>query len=126
MSFVNTPQMPVIADEEFYHSFNEVSAVQDSLLDYTDKKFALVTIPIERVKIGSHPIVMSDEDIEDNGDVEYIEDLIESVKEIGDDPFPPSVVVDCGDHYEWLDGQHRMTALWRAGVTETTAYVRQR
>lgn len=126
MSSVNAHQMPIIADEEFYHSFNEVSAVQDSLLDHTDKKFALVTIPLDKVKIGSHPVVMSDDDIENNGDVEYVEELTETVKEIDDDPFPPSVVIDCGDHYEWLDGQHRMTALWRAGITETQAYVRQR
>ena len=116
--------MPIIAAEEFTYTFDQVAATQDSMIDRIDAKFALVTIPIELVRINeTTPVMMTDEEIEENEDAEYMDDLIEAVREAGEDPFPPSVVIQRGDHYEWIDGQHRMTALYRAGFTETKAFV---
>lgn len=120
----STLTMPIITDEEFIHTFDEVADVQDSLMDRVDTKFALVRIPIERVFIKENMhVAMSDEDLEENDDTEYMEGLVAAVHREGNDLFTPSVVIERDGYYEWIDGQHRMTALTRAGVLTTMAYV---
>lgn len=116
--------MTSIPADAFIYSFDDVAATQDSMMDRTDAKYALVRIPIERVFINENThVAMDDEELEENDDTEYMEDLVAAVQAEGADVFPPSVVIERDGFYEWIDGQHRMTALVRAGVETTMAYV---
>jgi len=91
-----------------------------------EKAFTLKRISISDViDYKGNPIEMTEEMIKANNDSEYIESLVNVVLTEGPDCFHPVVVQDREDNYEWIDGQHRMTALLRAGVDSTMAYIQK-
>lgn len=59
-------------------------------------------------------------------DVEYAinEDKIEQYKQLEPSKCPPIVLIHHGDdHYELIDGSHRVEAFKSLGITKMTAYV---
>ena len=121
-----------LPDEEFTHTIQDVTAAvegfDEDLVDgdMSEARFALASIEIADVQTGTGALIaMSDQEIIEMGDSEYMEHLVNVVKTEGPDAFPPSVVVEREGHYEWLDGQHRMTALQRSGVETVQAYVQR-
>lgn len=124
--------MPQLSISDFIYSLDDVSKTQDCFDEYMlrdarkpdNARFSLATVNISDILDSClKPIPMTDSMIAENDDMEYIDDLIEAVRQEGSDCFPPVVVLDRGTHYEWLDGQHRLTALHRAGFTTTRAYI---
>lgn len=124
--------MPELIDSDFKFSIDDVAATQEGFdedlllsVDSTgEPRFALATVHISDILDGAgRPMPMTDKMIEDGNDVEYIEALVQAVKDEGNDCFPPLVVIERDGHYEWIDGQHRMTALDRAGVKTSQAYI---
>lgn len=123
---------PALTAADFKYNLEQVIETQESfdeglLMDDRnpeDARFALATIKIADVLDNNgNPLAMTDQMIEDNNDVEYIQAMIEVARKQGKDCFPPIVVLDRATHFEWLDGQHRVTALHRAGFTTTSAYI---
>lgn len=121
-------------NSDYTITLNEV--IEDSegfdeglLIDHVsneEKAFSLKKILISDVRdYRNRAIEMTDEMIAANNDTEYIESMTNAVRTKGADCFHPVVVIDRGDHFEWIDGQHRMTALLRAGIKSTMAYIQK-
>lgn len=133
-SSIISPLIPNLTAVDFKFDLEHVSDSQDCFdgdmllddRDPADARFAVAVINISDILDSrGGPLPMTDLQIEANGDREYIDEMTEVAREKGAGCFPPVVVLDRGTHFEWMDGQHRVTALHRAGIMVTAAYIQR-